>query len=239
MYIEAWFYFGISSALALTILFSGIRKWPQWVSIPWVILLATLVIGSLSYPYLATAKRMGDRWPNITNPPKTLDGMAFMLGESDGSAPAIYDDDGKLIDVSKDYAAIQYMQDNIQGSPVIVEGNRVEYKWGSRFSIQTGLPSVIGWNWHTRQHNSLLDGAWITKRIDEVTDFYNTVDLESARKFLSKYDVEYIIIGDLERAHYSPEGLAKFQNLVIDGTINIVFGDNTTNTTTIYKVSTP
>ncbi|PKN90192.1 MAG: hypothetical protein CVU45_03830, partial [Chloroflexi bacterium HGW-Chloroflexi-7] len=138
MYIEAWFYFGISSALALVILLLGIKKWPQWLSIPWVILLALLVIGSLSYPYLATEKRMADRWPKINNPPKTLDGMAFMLGESDGSAPAIYDDDGKLLDLSKDYEAIQYMQDNVLGSPVIVEGNRVEYKWGSRFSVQTG-----------------------------------------------------------------------------------------------------
>jgi len=237
MYIEAWFYFGISSAIALMILLSGIKKWPRWASIPWVLVLALLVIGSLSYPLLATGERMADRWPNIKNPPKTLDGMAFMLGEADGSAPAIYDDDGKPLDLSRDYAAIQYMQDNVQGSPVIVEANTVEYKWGSRFSVQTGLPSVIGWSWHTRQHNSLLDGAWITKRIDETTDFYNTVDLASAKKFLAKYDVEYVIVGDLERARYSPEGLAKFQNLVIDGSLNIVFGDNTTNTTTIYKVS--
>ncbi len=237
MYIEAWFYFGISSALALTLLLSSIKKWPQWLSIPWVVILVLLVIGSLSYPYLATGKRIADRWPNITNPPKTLDGMAFMLGEADGSAPAIYDDEGKPLDISQDYAAIQYMQDSIQGSPVIVEGNTVEYKWGSRFSVQTGLPSVVGWSWHTRQHNSLIDGSVITKRIDEVAEFYNTVDLESARKFITKYDVEYIIVGDLERAHYTPEGLAKFQNMVMDGTLNIVFGDNTVNTTTIYKVA--
>ncbi|MRS04712.1 hypothetical protein EG832_16070, partial [bacterium] len=188
MYIEAWFYFGISGALALTLLLSGIKKWPQWLSIPWVVILVLLVIGSLSYPYLATGQRIADRWPNITNPPKTLDGMAFMLGEAYGSAPAIYDDEGKLLDIRQDYAAIQYMQDNIQGSPVIVEGNTVEYKWGSRFSVQTGLPSVIGWSWHTRQHNSLIDGSVITKRIDEVAEFYNTVDLESARKFITKYD---------------------------------------------------
>lgn len=237
MYIEAWFYFGISSALALTLLLAGIKKWPQWTSIPWIIILALLVIGSLSYPYLATGERIADRWPNITNPPKTLDGAAFMLGEADASAPAIYDDEGKPLNISRDYEAIKFMQDNVSGSPVIVEGNTVEYKWGSRFSVQTGLPSVIGWNWHTRQHNSLLDGAWITKRIDEVANFYNTGDLEAARKFIAKYNVEYIVVGDLERARYNPEGLTKFQNLVMDGTFNIVFGDNTENSTTIYKVT--
>jgi len=130
------------------------------------------------------------------------------------------------------------MQENVQGTPVIVEANTVEYQWGSRFSVQTGLPSVVGWSWHTRQHNSLLDGAWITKRIDETADFYNTVDLDSAKKFLAKYDVEYIIVGDLERARYTPEGLAKFQNLVNGDSLKIVFGDNTSNTTTIYEVVT-
>lgn len=236
MYIEAWFYFGLSSALALAILLSGIKKWPRWASITWIIIFTLLIIGSLSYPYFATGERIEDRWPNIANPPKTLDGMAFMLGETDGSEPAIYDNDGQPLDLSHDYAAIQFMQDNIQGTPVIVEGYKIEYKWDSRLSVHTGLPSVIGWNWHTRQHNSLLEGTVVTKRIEEVTDFYNTTDLESAMKFIAKYDVEYIIVGELERAYYAAEGLAKFEKIVQDGSLVIVFGDNTTNTTTIFKV---
>ncbi len=64
-----------------------------------------------------------------------------------------------LINLKYDYAAMLFMQDQIKGSPVIVEGNTQEYRWGSRFSIYTGLPSVIGWSWHVRQHNSLIDGA--------------------------------------------------------------------------------
>mgnify|MGYP000945601708 FL=1 len=160
------------------------------------------------------------------------------LGEEDGSVSAIYDDEGKPLDIDEDYAAIQYMQDNVQGSPVIVEGHTVEYKWGSRFSVYTGLPSVIGWSWHTRQHNSLIDGAWITKRIENLDAFYNTTDLESAKTYLSKYDVKYIIVGDLERAHYSAEGLAKFEQLTSDGTLSIVFGDATANSTTVYEVTT-
>ena len=103
-----------------------------------------------------------------------------MLGEADvpnGQAPAIYNDEDRLINLSLDYAAIQYMQDHVSGSPVIVEANTPEYRWGSRFAVYTGLPSVVGWSWHTRQHNSLLDGAYIEKRISEIADFYNTSDL--------------------------------------------------------------
>ena len=238
MYIEAWFYCGLSACLALTLLLSQIKKWPLWASISWGLILVALILGSISYPYLATGEKIADRWPNISNPPKTLDGMAYMLGEADGSVGAVYDDEGKMLDISEDYAAIQYMQDNVKGSPVIVEGHTVEYKWGSRFSVYTGLPSVIGWSWHTRQHNSLLDGAWITKRIDNLDAFYNTTDLDSAKDYLSKYDVSYIIVGDLERAHYSSEGLAKFQQLTDEGILRIVFGDETENTTTVYEVTT-
>jgi len=238
MYNEAWFYFGLAGCLGLTLQLSSLRKWPQGVSIPWVVVLAALLLMSLLYPYLATGERTSDRWPNIVNPPKTLDGEAFMLGESDGSAPAIYDDEGTPLNLAEDYAAIHYMQDNVIGSPVIAEGHRTEYKWGSRFSIHTGLPTIIGWSWHTRQHNSLLDGAWFDKRIEKLNDFYNTTDLDSAKSYIQKYKIEYIIIGDLERAWYADDGLKKFQELVNQGVLQIVFGDATANTTTIYKVIT-
>lgn len=162
-----------------------------------------------------------------------------MLGDASspaGTQPAIYNDDNRLLNLSKDYAAIVYMQDYVVGSPVIVEGHTEEYRWGSRFSVYTGLPSVVGWSWHIRQQDLLLDGANVDKRIDEVNNFYNTGDIQAAQDFLKEYEVQYIIVGDLERAYYDPAGIAKFQEMVKEGKIQIVFGDNTANTTTIFKV---
>jgi len=150
--------------------------------------------------------------------------------------PAIYNDDDKKIDLSLDAAGIQYMQDNVLGSPVIVEGHTTEYRWGSRYAIYTGLPSVIGWSWHMRQQNSLMDGAIIDNRINQVNDFYNTADIQSALQFLDRYQVQYIILSGLERAYYSAEGIGKFQEMVNQGKLQIVFGDNTPNTATILKV---
>jgi uncharacterized membrane protein len=128
------------------------------------------------------------------------------------------------------------MQDYIAGSPVIVEGHTEEYRWGSRFSVYTGLPSVVGWSWHVRQQDSLLDGANIDKRIDDVNNFYNTADIQTAQAFLNQYQVKYIIIGDLERAYYDPKGIAKFQEMASQGMLQIVFGDNTPKTTNIFRV---
>jgi len=81
-----------------------------------------------------------------------------------------------------------------------------------------------------------LDGANIDKRIDDVNNFYTTTDIQAARDFLKQFQVQYIIVGDLERAYYAPEGIAKFQQMVSQGMLQIVFGDDTPNTTTIFKV---
>jgi uncharacterized membrane protein len=51
----------------------------------------------------------------------------------------------------------------------------------------------------------------VQDRVDEVTEFYNGIDPSLARDFLNKYDVKYIIVGQLERAAYTPEGIAKFE----------------------------
>lgn len=109
-----------------------------------------------------------------------------------------------------DYEAIQWMRQNIKGSPVIMEGNTGLYHWGNRYSIYTGLPTVIGWDWHTKQQYSLLPGDLIDYRIGLVREFYNTPDPERAVEIASRYDVSYVIVGGLERAVYDANGLNKF-----------------------------
>ena len=56
------------------------------------------------------------------------------------------------------------------GSPVIVEANTPEYRWGNRFTIYTGLPGVVGWNWHQRQQRAVVPSEWVTERIDEISE---------------------------------------------------------------------
>ena len=235
-YMQAWFVFGLAGSLALIELLAGLADWPHWTKYAWALILIGLVLSGAVYPLIATNKKVTDRWPDIQAPPHTLDGALFMLGDAVNSNPAIYTDDNRPLDLSRDYAAIQFMQDRVSGSPVIVEGHTEEYRWGSRFSIYTGLPSVVGWSWHVRQHNSLLDGAIVDRLIEAVNNFYNTADIPAARQFLDQNQVRYIIVGDLERAYYDPYGLDKFRNMVDQGILKIVFGDNSPNTTTIFEV---
>jgi uncharacterized membrane protein len=114
------------------------------------------------------------------------------------------------MDLSQDYEAIRWIQDNVQGSPVIVEANQVEYHWATRYTVYTGLPGVVGWNWHQRQQRTITPHDWIFSRVEDVNVFYDTADLDAAKDFLEEYQVRYIIVGQLERAKYLPEGIEKF-----------------------------
>jgi len=238
-YLEAWFILGIALSVTLAELIVELPSWPRQARWSWLPLLVVLFLCAASYPLTATNEKITDRWPDIPNPPHTLDGAAFMLGDSldtSGQTPAIYNDDNRKVNLSQDAPAIQFMQEHVSGSPVIVEGHTTEYRWGSRFSVYTGLPSVVGWSWHVRQHNSLLDGALIDKRIDDGNNFYNTQDIQAASQFLTRYQVKYIVLGSLERVYYDANGLNKFKDMVNQGLLKMVFGDNTANTTTIFEV---
>jgi len=110
------------------------------------------------------------------------------------------------------------MQKNVAGSPVIVEAAPagVQYTWLSRFSIYTGLPDVVGWQWHEQQQRVYFSSQVIQRGVD-VDVFYNTTDIAVALNFLQKYDVRYIIVGQLELGKYTPKdllvpnGLLKFE----------------------------
>lgn len=201
-YLQVWTFFAISAATALFWTLQALSKWSQNWRTTWITILALLVFGATLYPLMAVPAKIKDRMAPET--PLALDGMAFMNY-------ARYSDEWGSMDLSQDYRAIRWMQENVIGSPVIVEANlRNLYRWGSRFSIYTGLPGVVGWEWHQQQQRAVTPGTWVTNRILEIDDFYQTTDWEAARNFLRKYDVEYIVLGQQERGHYPGPGLKKF-----------------------------
>ena len=201
-YLQAWNLFGISAAAALIWTIPEIiKRWHFSLAGIWQLLFVLLVGSAGLYPLLASTEKIDDRISSIA--PHGIDGMAFMTTSK-------YFDEGQEMDLSEDYRAILWMQDNVIGSPVIVEGNTVEYRWGNRFSIYTGLPGVIGWNWHQRQQRAVLPSEWILNRVNEVNNFYLTLSQQETELFLSKYDVRYIVLGQFERAKYTGPGLKKF-----------------------------
>jgi YYY domain-containing protein len=200
-YLQAWFLLAVSGGAALAWVLPAFFKWlPSW-RLFWQTAMILLISGAALFTVSGASAKMRDRW--IIEAPHTLDSMTYMQY-------AQYDDFGQRLDLNEDYRAIRWMQDHIQGSPVLVEANCVEYHWCTRFTIYTGLPGVVGWNWHQRQQRGIMS-TWVEQRVAEVGDFYNSIDINFFQNFLKTYDVKYIVVGQLERAEYTPEGIAKFQ----------------------------
>ncbi|HSL31974.1 MAG TPA: DUF2298 domain-containing protein [Anaerolineales bacterium] len=200
-YMQAWLLLAVSAGAAFAWTLPAFFRWlPGW-RVFWQTAVVLLVGAAALFTLTGTMGKIRDRW--IVEAPRTLDSIAFM--ES-----ALYDDFGQRLVLNEDYRAIRWMQDNIEGSPVIVEGNCTEYRWCTRMTVYTGLPGVVGWNWHQRQQR-VFTSRWVEERVAEVGNFYNSVDPQSARQFLDTYDVRYIVVGQLERAAYTPEGLEKFE----------------------------
>ena len=202
-YLHTWTLFAIGSSAAFGWLVGGMSKWPVRWRGTWQVVFSFLLLSTLLYPLLGSVAKVMDRMESSA--PHSLDGMAYM-------GTATYHDEGVEMDLSQDYNAIKWMQANVTGSPVIVEANTVEYHWGSRFTIYTGLPGVVGWNWHQRQQRTITPHDWVFERVDAVHEFYNTEDLQWTKDFLAMYDVGYIIFGQLEQAKYAGPGLDKFSS---------------------------
>lgn len=214
-YLQAWLLFSVVGGAAFAWLIQSSIRWSAPVRTAWVAMAALLVTLAGLYPVMATRARSIDRMAPET--PFTLDGMTYMKYATHG-------ENGQWFQLDDDYNMIRWLQDNIHGTPVIMEAQTVEYHWGSRVSIYTGMPSVVGWNFHQRQQRTFTPlPSLVQRRVANVNAFYTTEDTNVAADILKHYDVSYIIVSDLERAYYPEAGLAKFDQMVEDGLLGVVY----------------
>jgi uncharacterized membrane protein len=235
-YLQVWVFFGIAAATGLAWLTTADRR-PQivegggrWSAVSglaaaWWIAFAALVFIGMLYPLTATNAKVNDRY--VMGSPAGLNGMDFMR-------TAVYQDRNYDMVLEYDRQAIEWLRANVVGSPVILEGNAPLYHWASRVSIYTGLPTVIGWDWHEKQQRSIIDGSIIDRRQDAVRTIYNTRDGGEALALLKRFRVSYIYVGDVEYAFYDAAGLSKFDEMARVGSLQVVYQNERVR---IYKVN--
>ena len=194
----------------------------------WSVVAIVLILAGFVYPLIATPARLDDRFNEL---PRTLDGTTYMTQASyDDAIP----DSGEIVTypLEHDLVAINWLLDSVQGSPVILEGITGLYRWGSRVSVYTGLPTVLGWDWHQTQQRAGY-GELINQRRDQVNFMFDEdVNFVDIQPMLDEFHVRYIYVGDLERLYYSDAGLRKFDNAVDDGLLTVAFQ---TDAVTIYE----
>ena len=210
-YLQVWVLWSLASAVALGAIWrqGWVDSRSRW-GRAWIIGLSVLVLAAMVYPLVATRARVADRFDPAV--PLTLDGTAYMHR----SAISAQD---QTIALLPDLQAIRWLQDNVVGTPTILEAGVGPqphvplYSWGSRISSYTGLPTVQGWDWHQKQqrwgYREMIDD-----RLRDVWTMYADPSPARALDLLRQYGVQYIYVGALERAYYPPSGLDKFDRMV-------------------------
>lgn len=99
-----------------------------------------------------------------------------------------------------DYEAVMWIEEKIEGQPVILEAVGESYTDFARISANTGLPTVLGW----RVHEWLWRGSFDVpgKRTTEVSTMYTSSNVQEVCSLLKKHSVEYIFLGAMERKQY-------------------------------------
>ncbi len=203
-YLQIWVMLGLASAYLLWRFAHG-RRLPvsrlAWGKKVWLGALALLILSAAVYPVLGTQDRLRDRFNGRTLQ-LTLDGTAY-------AEETVYRDRQGDIDLAADLRGVQWLRDNVQGSPIVLEGVTPTYRWGSRISIYTGLPTVVGWKWHQEQQRWDYRSE-VGRRISDVETIYRTTNATEALSLMDKYGVRYVYVGRVERLYYRGRGLEKF-----------------------------
>jgi YYY domain-containing protein len=170
-------------------------------SLVWWSVFSLLLAACFLYPLTAAPVRIKDRFPDSTS--RTLDGTAYMKTST-------YFDDNRPVELKWDMQAMEWLRQNVRGIPTIAEAHTPLYRWGSRVSIYTGLPSIIGWDWHQKQQRSILPGEIVDRRIQDMNEIFTSTDPARLKYLLDRYRVQYIYVGPLERIYYAGDGINKF-----------------------------
>jgi uncharacterized membrane protein len=158
---------------------------------------ATLLVfaASLIYPFVATGPRLAQRFTPGT-PVGTLNAFAWMDA---GTVPVVGSPEHDEIAYAGDSDAIAWIFANVTGSPVIAEASIGPYRCnGSRISAATGLPTIIGWERHEQQQRY---PETLPARVADVRTLYTLPDSSEKESILRRYNVEYVVVGDLERVY--------------------------------------
>ena len=213
-YLEVWVLLSLVAAYMLWKLGCHVKlDWPWGCrKSVWVGILGALMVSSLVYTVLGTQARVGDRFNEA---PPSLDGSAYMVR-------AVHWEEDQPLELRWDLEAIRWLQDTVSGSPVVLEAHSHQYRWNSRIANYTGLPTVLGWPWHQIQQRTDYDHE-ILRRAGVIRELYETTRVGRAVQLLGEHDVEYIVVGELERAYYSAAGLRKFDQMVGGDVLELVY----------------
>jgi YYY domain-containing protein len=173
-YYQAWIVLSLASAYGIVVLLRNLRGAAN--ALFSVIFAIVLVIG-LTYPAIGIFSKTNNFKPSFGY---TLDDFDRIQRENPDEA-----------------AAILWLPSAPDG--VVAEAVGGSYSQYGRISIYTGLPTVLGWPGHEDQwRDQALQGS----RKQDIETLYSSNDWVATQEIIDRYNIRYILVGNLERTTY-------------------------------------
>jgi YYY domain-containing protein len=187
-YIESWFMFSIASAAALTEIWRRSSR-SGWLHRGWRVGMAFLVLLSVFTGVTAIRGVIVTR--RVQTPRPTLDGTAYLKQRD-----------------AHELFAYEWINANVPGIPVIAEAHGPSYQDYTRVSMNTGLPTVLGWDYHVHQRAH----RWpdIRRRKADLETLYTSDNKEIVKGILKRYNVALVYVGSVERRTHAGGNTVNF-----------------------------
>jgi YYY domain-containing protein len=185
---QAWLLLAVAGSAVIMWSWAWLGRRARFAPLAWGLPLVALLALAAVFPVAGTYARKG----GFAHPPH-LDGLRWLSASAPGDPPAI-----------------DWLREHTARDAVVLEGVGDDYSaFGhARISTFTGRPTVMGWTGHELQ--------WAhdpgTRRAD-VDRLYATTDPAVARPLLTRYGVDYVVVGPIERADHGDDGVAKWDGL--------------------------
>ncbi len=208
-YFQTWMLWGLAASFASVLIFTELRGRLAWIGKS-VLLLVILL--SLIYPYSGIRDRVN--FPQAGN--WTLDGNASLARDD-----------------PDEWSAMMWLSNAPYG--IIAEAVGGSYGPAARMATHSGLPNVLGWPGHEGQWRG--GGLEIGSREADISTLYRTQDWSQAQAILQRYQIRYVVVGNLERSTYAADqskGLRALDEQKFSKNLRVAFQDGGV---TIYEVS--
>lgn len=114
-------------------------------------------------------------------------------------------------DFSQDAEAIRWLQENVEGSPVVLEADGESYSACDVVSAMTGLPTVLGW--YTHEWLWRNDTADLNQRAADIRTIYTSESQSEVQALIEKYHISYVFVGSNEYTKYGAVNAEIFEQL--------------------------
>lgn len=188
-YLESWFLFAAAGAAATFELWRGVIQ-SALLRRLWQTCLVLLIAAGLFTAATITAGVLSTN--RVRTPRPTLDGTAYLSLRDPHEA-----------------AAFEWLNREVAGIPVIAEAYGPSYQDFARVTMNTGLPTVLGWDYHV--HQRTVPWPVIEERKSDLKKLYTAESKGVVSAVLKKYHVSLVYVGPLERRTYSGGNLKRFQ----------------------------